>query len=92
MSGSVSILRGTEFKSYSLGGAVYHLGDLSWYGQMRAWFLNYYLLLLFAVTALSLVMALWIRDWLSRHAQERLKLADPAEQALEERRALLDAK
>jgi hypothetical protein len=76
ITGSVSLFRRSSFESYAIGGGQYHLGDLSRYGQMRAWFLNNYLLLLLAVTILSLVAALWTRDWLSRRAQERLKLAE----------------
>jgi cellulose synthase (UDP-forming) len=77
IAGTVSLLRSGAFESYSIDGARYHLGDLSWYGQMRAWFLSYYLLLLLVVTAVSLLAALWIRNWLMRHAQERLKVAEP---------------
>lgn len=75
ITGSVSLLRETGFESYSIGGVSYQLGDLSLYARMRAWFVHYYLLLLLAVTALSLVVTLWLRDWLGRRAQERLKLA-----------------
>jgi cellulose synthase (UDP-forming) len=76
ITGSVSLLRGARFESYPVRGTTYYLGDLSWYAQMRAWFLSYYLLLLLAVTVLSTVVARWTRDWLGRRAQERLKLAE----------------
>ena len=81
ISGSVSLLHGAAFTSYAAGGATYHLGDLSWYGQMRAWFLGNYLLLLLVVTALSVVVAFWTRDWLMQHAHERLNPDQSAEDA-----------
>jgi hypothetical protein len=49
--------------------------------MMRIWFAQYFLLLLFAVTALSFLAASWTRGWLARRAHERLKLAETAGEA-----------
>jgi cellulose synthase (UDP-forming) len=76
ISGSASLLRDAKFESYRLTGETYHVGNISWYAMMRIWFTQYFLLLLLAVMTLSLLVALWTRDWLSRRARERLKLAD----------------
>jgi hypothetical protein len=43
---------------------------------MRIWLTQHFLLLLLIVTALSFLAALWTREWLSKQASERLKLAD----------------
>ena len=48
---------------------------------MRLWLTRYLLLLLVVVTVLNLVMASWIREWLSRRARDRLRLAETAEGA-----------
>jgi len=75
VSGSVSLLRNGAFESYDIEGQSYHVGAISSYALMRIWLTQYFLLLLFVVTALSFLLAYWIRGWLSRRAGERLKLA-----------------
>ncbi len=75
MTGSVSLLRNSKFESYSIGRGSYQVGNISWYAKMRIWLTQYFLLLLFVVTALSFVLAYWIRAWLGRHARERLSAA-----------------
>jgi len=75
VSGSVSLLRNGAFESYDIEGQSYHVGAISSYALMRIWLTQYFLLLLFVVTALSFLLAYWIRGWLSRRADERLKLA-----------------
>ena len=77
VSGLVSLLRNGVFESYAIEGQSYHVGIISWYAAMRIWLTQYFLLLLFVVTALSFLLAYWIRGWLSRRAGERLKLAEP---------------
>lgn len=73
---SVSLLQNSSFASYPAGGRSYHVGNVSWYGMMRMGLMRHFLLLFLAVTALSMLVALWIREWLSRRARERLKLAE----------------
>jgi cellulose synthase (UDP-forming) len=76
ISSSVSLLRNAKFVSYPMEGANYYVGNISWYAMMRIWLTQYFLLLLLVVTALGFLAALWTREWLSRRAHERLKLAE----------------
>jgi cellulose synthase (UDP-forming) len=76
MTHAVSLLRNGQFHSYSVDGATYHLGDISWFATMRIWLTQYFLLLLVTVTALSFLLARWMREWLMQLAGERLKLAE----------------
>jgi len=75
ISGSVSLLRNGVFDSYRIEGQSYHVGIISWYAMMRIWLSQYFLLLLVVVTALSFLLAYWIRGWLNRRAAMRLELA-----------------
>jgi cellulose synthase (UDP-forming) len=75
---SVSLLRNGKFDSYPLNGPSYHVGDITWFAMMRIWLTQNFVLLLLVVTALSFLIGLWIRQWLSLHAHERLKLAEKA--------------
>ena len=79
VSGTVSLLRRGSFESYELGGQTYQVGTVSWLAMLRMWLGRYFILLLLAVTGLNLVLARWIRDWLSRRAQERLQLVQGSE-------------
>ncbi len=81
LTGAVSLLRAGKFESYSMNGATYQTGEISWFALMRLWLARYFLLLLVVVTVLNLVVASWIREWLSRRAQDRLRLAETAEAA-----------
>jgi len=73
---SVSLLRNSQFQSYPMNGVTYHVGDITWFALMRIWLTRHFLLLLFAVTALSFLAAFWVYGWMSWHARERLKLAN----------------
>jgi cellulose synthase (UDP-forming) len=73
---SVSLLRNSKFVSYPMEGANYYVGNISSYAMMRIWLTQHFLLLLLAVTALGFLVALWTREWLSRRAHERLRLAE----------------
>jgi cellulose synthase (UDP-forming) len=75
--GSVSLLRDAKFTPYGLDGTTYHVGNISRYAMMRIWLTHYFISLLLFVTALSFWVALWTREWLQHHAEERLKLALP---------------
>jgi cellulose synthase (UDP-forming) len=81
IAGAVSLLQMSKFVSYPMSGGAYRVGNISWYAMMRIWFAQYFLLLLFAVTALSFLAASWTRGWLARRAHERLKLAETAGEA-----------
>jgi cellulose synthase (UDP-forming) len=78
MTGPVSLLIGGKLQSYPLAGARYHVGEASPYVRLRIWFGGSYLLLLFAVTPLTLLVALWTYGWMARRAHERLKLGEKA--------------
>jgi cellulose synthase (UDP-forming) len=73
---SVSVLRNSAFESYSMDTPSYHTGNISWYARMRIWLTQNFMLLLLSVSMLSFLVAVWIREWLSNHAKERLKLAE----------------
>ncbi len=81
LTSTVSLLRSGKFESYAIDGPTYHAGSISGYAMMRLWFTRYFLLLLIVVTVLSLVLASWVRQWLSRRAQLRLRLSATAEVA-----------
>jgi cellulose synthase (UDP-forming) len=74
IAGSVSLLRNAKFESYPMEGETYRVGDISRYAMMRIWFTHYFLLLLVLVTALSLLVAGWLREWLSQRARARLQV------------------
>jgi len=76
MTGPVSLLIGSKLESYPAAGARYHIGGVAPYVRLRIWFGESYLLLLFAVTPLTLLIALWTYGWMARRAQERLKLGE----------------
>jgi cellulose synthase (UDP-forming) len=76
MSGSVSLLRNSNFSSYQLDGKTYHVGNISYFALMRIYLTQYFVLLLLVVTALSFVVGLWVHGWLTLKTRERLKLAE----------------
>jgi cellulose synthase (UDP-forming) len=77
ITGTVSLLRNSQFQSYAMNGVTYHVGDITWFALMRIWLTQHFLLLLFTVTALSFLAGFWVYGWMSWHARERLKLANP---------------
>ena len=76
MTSSISLLRNSKIESYALNGFPYHVGDISWYAMMRIYLTQYFLLLLFVVSALSFLAAYYAYGWMAWHARERLKLAE----------------
>jgi cellulose synthase (UDP-forming) len=76
MTGTVSLLHNSKFESYAMDGATYHMGNISWYAQMRIWLGRNYLLLLLLVSALTFLLAWWIWGYLARRVRERLQLAE----------------
>jgi len=73
--GSVSLLRNSTFHRYSMDDKTYHVGNITQYAVLRIWLTRNFLVLLFAVTALSFLVAFWTYNWLKWHTHERLKLA-----------------
>jgi len=76
ITGTVSLLHNSKFESYAMDGPTYHMGNLSWYAQMRIWLGRHFLLLLLLVSALTFLVAWWIYGYLARRVRERLKLAE----------------
>ena len=75
ISSSVALLRGVHFHSYRVQSNTYHVGTVSRYVEMRIWLAENFWVLLAGVTAISLLLAVWTRTWLRRHAEWRLRLA-----------------
>jgi cellulose synthase (UDP-forming) len=75
ISGSVALLREARFSSSRIGNNTYHVGTASPYVAMRIWLAQNFWVLLAGVTGISLLVAVWTRTWLRRHAQWRLRLA-----------------
>jgi cellulose synthase (UDP-forming) len=76
MTGPVSLLIGSKLESYPVAVARYHVGEATPYVRLRIWFGESYLLLLLAVTPLTLLIALWTYGWMARRAHERLRLGE----------------
>jgi cellulose synthase (UDP-forming) len=76
ISGSVSVLHGTQFQSFRIGSEIYHVGVLPWWTQMRLWFMEYPWLAAIIVMGMSFLLAIWARQWLRRRARARLKVAE----------------
>jgi len=74
VSGSVAILRGTEFQSFRIGTDVYHVGVLQWWMQAELWFMQYPYMIAVVIFALTFLLAVWARMWLRRKARARLKM------------------
>lgn len=72
ISKSVSILRGSEFKSFRIGENVYHVGSLSRWTLLSLWFVQAPWLAALAVLVLCFLLAVWVRIWLRRRALARL--------------------
>ncbi|WP_263409625.1 UDP-forming cellulose synthase catalytic subunit [Terriglobus tenax] len=69
---SVSLLRGGRFESYGMNSRVYHVGNLSPYRIMRIWMAQYFISLVIAMVAFSLVLAVWLRQFIADRARARL--------------------
>ncbi|MDR3723224.1 MAG: UDP-forming cellulose synthase catalytic subunit [Terracidiphilus sp.] len=75
IAGSASVLANGNFQSYAMGGAAYHVGNVTWYAILRIWLTQHFLLLLLTVTVFMFVVAGWIYGWMSWHARKRLTVA-----------------
>jgi len=76
ISDSVSVLHGTEFKSYRVGSQVYYVGVLPWFAQLRLRAAEYPWLIAVIVVALAFLLAIWTRQWLRTRARARLTMMD----------------
>ena len=83
ISGSVSILHGTQFQSFRIGSQVYYVGVLPWWARLRLWWMQFSLwaaqypwLIALAVIALSFLLAIWTRQWLRSRARARLTMLE----------------
>jgi cellulose synthase (UDP-forming) len=76
ISGTVSVLHGTEFQSFRIGSAVYHVGALPWWNKLALWFTQFPWLAALIVIALAFLVAIWSRQWLRAKARRRLTMVD----------------
>ena len=76
INGTVSVLHGSLFQSFRLGGSVYHIGTLPWWTRMTPWFMQVPWLAAVGAMGLAFLLAIWVRIWLRIHARKRLQLED----------------
>ncbi len=74
ISGTVSVLHGTQFQSFRLSSEVYHVGVLPWWVQLRLWAAEYPWLIALVIVLLAFLVAIWIRQWLRAKARARLTM------------------
>ncbi len=76
VSGSVSVLHGTQFQSFRIGAEVYHVGVLPWWTRLTLWFMQVPWLAAVVVMILAFLIAIWTRQWLRGKARARLKMVE----------------
>jgi cellulose synthase (UDP-forming) len=76
ISGSVSVLHGTQFQSFRIGSEVYHVGVLPWWTLLTLWFMQVPWLVAIVVVVLTFLLAIWTRQWLRRKARARLRMIE----------------
>jgi cellulose synthase (UDP-forming) len=76
VSGSVSVLHGTQFQSFRIGAEVYHVGVLPWWTRLTLWFMEVPWLAAVVVMVLAFLLAIWTRQWLRGKARARLKMVE----------------
>jgi cellulose synthase (UDP-forming) len=76
ISGSVSVLHGTQFRSFRIGSEVYHVGVLPWWTRLTLWFMEVPWLAAVVVIILAFLLAIWTRQWLRARARARLKMIE----------------
>ena len=76
ISGSVSVLHGSQFQSFRIGTGAYHVGALNWLTTMTLWFAQVPWLGALIVVAIAFLLAIWTRQWLRVKARARLTLLD----------------
>jgi cellulose synthase catalytic subunit (UDP-forming) len=73
---SVSVLHNSQFISYRLGSATYHVGALTWFTTLTLWFAQVPWLGALIVLGIAFLLAVWTRQWLRGKARNRLTLLD----------------
>jgi cellulose synthase (UDP-forming) len=76
IAGSVSVLHGTQFKSFRIGTEVYHVGALSLWTRLTMGFGDFPWLVAVVVLLWALLLAVWIRQWLRAKARRRLRMLE----------------
>ena len=76
VSGSVSVLHGSEFQSFRVGAGVYYVGVLPWWTQLRLWAAEYPWVIAVVVVVLAFLLAIWTRQWLRSRARARLTIME----------------
>jgi cellulose synthase (UDP-forming) len=76
ISGSVSVLHGTQYQSFRIGSEVYHVGVLPWWTRLKLWFMEVPWLAALIVIVLAFLIAIWTRQWLRGRARARLKMIE----------------
>jgi cellulose synthase (UDP-forming) len=76
ISDSVSVLHGTEFRSFRVGSQVYFVGSLPWFTQLRLWAAEFPWLIAVIVVVLAFLLAIWTRHWLRMRARARLTMME----------------
>jgi cellulose synthase (UDP-forming) len=76
VSGSVSVLHGTQFQSFRIGADVYHVGVLPWWTRLTLWFMEVPWLAAVVMMVLAFLLAVWLRQWLRGRARARLRMVE----------------
>jgi cellulose synthase (UDP-forming) len=76
IAGSVSVLHGSQFQSFRIGDAAYHVGALNWITSLALWFAQVPWLAALVVIAIAFLLAIWTRQWLRSKARTRLTMLD----------------
>jgi cellulose synthase (UDP-forming) len=76
ISGTVSVLHGTQFQSFRVGSEVYHVGVLPWWVRLRLWAAEYPWLIALVIVVLAFLFAIWTRQWLRARARARLTMLE----------------
>jgi cellulose synthase (UDP-forming) len=73
---SVAVLHGAHFQSFRIGAGVYHVGTVPWWKRVELWLRQAPWLAAIIVVLLSLLVAIWVRQWLRVRARARLRMID----------------
>ena len=76
ISGSVSVLHGSQFQSFRIGSHVYHVGTVPWWVKLQLWLRQVPWLAAVIVVILAFLLAIWTRQWLRLRARARLKMVE----------------
>ena len=76
ISGTVSVLHGSDFQSFRIGDSVYHVGNLPWWNAINLWFTEVPWSMAFGIVFFSFIFAVWTRTWLRRRARLRLQIME----------------